>query len=480
MRVLVDHSGNKGLGDIVCETGFYPALRRRYPDARISSRHCRTIAWGNPDIDAFDESSDDSDFDLILRTPNIKAFETPLKDSLAASRSIFEHFLRQQDLDDGRFPPRLHVLDREVADLGFEDDGLGGLTVAVCGDAKEFDRRWGAERFQALAQYLETQHGATVIEIGSGNSEGHLDVGLDLVGKTTIRQTMAILSLCDLFVGNHGGLTHMAGGVGTPILSPWGSSHPYGAYAYDEESRVIETELPCRNCRWTGVALPQCVSGDQQARTPCTQRISVEQMMAAADAMIADLTPQPEILRERKDALRRTARDPRSLDRFEHRDVVTPYTHDHLMVGGSPSDWAAEHSGDNFARLDKIVAFTDLRPGSPTWQNVVRNFVAHARADSAWVLILAVEAMTATEARHVIQDFINLELRPPHPIPKLLAITGPMNDAERQDLCQRARLCLRSGRVRPSSEASFPAGPLDLVASAPAIDWKALLREGSA
>ena len=476
MRVLVDHSGNKGLGDIVCETGFYSALRRRYPDVRISSRHCRTLAWGNPDIDAFDESSSDSDFDLVIRTPNMKAFETPLRDSLAASRSIFEHFLRQQDLDDGRYPPRLHVLEREVAELGLEDDGQGGLAVALCADAKEFDRRWGAERFQALAQYLESQHGATVVELGSGTSEGHLDVGLDLVGKTTIRQTLAILSLCDLFVGNHGGLSHMAGGVGTPILSPWGSSHPYRAYAYDEESRALETELPCQNCRWSGAALPQCVSGDQYARTPCTQGISVEQMRVAADAMIAELTPKLGALRERKEALRRAARDPRSLERFEHRDVITQYTHDHLIVGGLPPGWAGEHSADNFARLDKIVAFTDLRPGAPAWQSVVRNYIAHARADSAWVLILAVAAMTATEARSVIQDFINLELRPAHPIPKLLAITGPMSAAQRQELCQRARICLGSSHPHSPLGSSRPAEPGSLDASVQAIDWKALLR----
>ncbi|HEY9856116.1 MAG TPA: hypothetical protein V6D05_10285, partial [Stenomitos sp.] len=56
-RILVDHSGEKGLGDIVCELNLYPALRRRYPEAMIASRQSRSLAWGTPEIEAFDETS---------------------------------------------------------------------------------------------------------------------------------------------------------------------------------------------------------------------------------------------------------------------------------------------------------------------------------------------------------------------------------------------------------------------------------------
>ncbi|MNL68614.1 hypothetical protein D3C87_1933640 [compost metagenome] len=68
-RILVDHSGEKGLGDIVSELGCYVLLRARHSDGAFVSRGSRTLAWGHLFIDAFDESSPDDSFDPVLRLP---------------------------------------------------------------------------------------------------------------------------------------------------------------------------------------------------------------------------------------------------------------------------------------------------------------------------------------------------------------------------------------------------------------------------
>lgn len=474
-RILVDHHGNKGLGDIVCETAYYAALRRSEPRAVISSRNCRTIAWGNPHIDAFDSSSPDEAFDRIIRTPNLKHFATPLSEALSRRQSIFAHFLEQAGLEATADPPELYVLAREMEELGLEDDGEGGLIVTVSADSKEFDRRWGSERFKVLAEHLQDRHGASVIELGSGFCEGHLEVGLDLVGKTDIRQAMAVLSLSDLFVGNHGGLSHLAGGVGTPILSPWGASHPYWAYAYDAESRAVEPELPCQNCRWTGQALPQCVRGDRMAVTPCTQLISVEQMIAEADALIPVLAGRRETLRERRSRRRAVARDPRLLSRFEHADAATPFTNDYLILGGSPPGWAHEHSSDNFALFDKIVAFPDPVSGAEAWKHLLAEYIAHCEPDSRWLLMLSLADLTSVEASCTVEDFINSEIRPTRTIPKIAVIVGKMSEGQRIDLVNQARIYVATGSSRDLAPGSWQ-GDASHVASGPlGIDWKAVL-----
>lgn len=436
-RILVDHGGEKGLGDIVCELGLYPALRRRYPGAALSSRQSRSLAWGTPEIDAFDETSPDDAFDLIVRQTDLKPVTATLPEALETGRTVFDNFLRFYGFDPEPTPPRLYVLPREVAALGLEDDGSDDLVIGFSADSKEPDRRWGSERFAELAAYLAATHGATLVELGSGLSAGHLGIGLDLVGQTSLRETMAVLSLCDLFVGNHGGLTHMAGGVGTPILSPWGASHPFSAYAYDPVSIGVESAPLCRYCGWHGAILPDCLRSDlQSGRVPCTQVISVADMQAAADALIPRLRHERAQLRALRLARQHAARDPLTLARFDRRSEVTPFTHQHLYLGGEPG-WGREHRQDNFSRLRQIVAFPDWFNRPEDWKRIVDDFIEAYEATDPWVLTLTAHPLTGPEVWAVMDEYLLRERRIGKPIPKIRIVLGTLSADERRHLTAR-------------------------------------------
>lgn len=438
LRLLVDHSGEKGIGDIVCEQGFYAALRRRYPHATIASRKSRTLAWGNPLIDAFDETSPEETFDLVVRIDDLKPVTASLPAALKAARSVFDNFLHVQGFDPLAGPPELFVLPRELESLGLENDGEGGLVVAISADSKEPDRRWGEERFEALARYLETAHGASLIELGSGLSAGHLGVGYDMVGLTTLRETMAVLSLADLFVGNHGGLSHLAGALGTPILSPWGASHPYEAYAYDALSVAVQTAPACRNCGWTGLMLRECQDADlQRGRVPCTQAISVAAMAEACDRMVSTIQGVRLDLQARKAERRARAKDPLGLARFDRKHEVSPFTHQHLYLGGE-SGWGSAHRLDNFAQLRQIVAFPDWLGHPQAWQQLVSGFIADHDSSSPWVLTLGAHPLTGPEAWEVLEAFILQELKPQKTVPKIMVVLGTLSPEERADLAKRA------------------------------------------
>lgn len=430
----MDHAGNKGIGDIVCELNYYRALRQRYPTASLISRGSRTLAWGNPLIDGFDEHSPDEAFDLVIRQPSLRAIAEDLPQALKREETIFDIFLRHQGFEPLHGPPALHVLPRELAALDINLDLGERLIIAYSADSKEPDRRWGQERFQALARHLESVHGAFMIELGSGLTEGHLGVGLDLVGKTDLRQGMAILAAADLFVGNNGGLTHLAGGVGTPILVPWGANSPYEAYVYDELSVAVGTAPPCRNCGWTGVFRPACLEVDQTlGRTPCTQDIAIADMIEAADELIPLIRQERQSLRQQKQAHMLAARDPLSLERFESEGGVTPYGHLRLSMGGDPG-WA---EAPRIEWLRRVVAFPDWADEGD-WKQLIAAYAAMAEAASPWVLVLSASPLTGPKVRTLLETFVYRELRPRKPIPKIQVLIGTLSEAERRALVAQA------------------------------------------
>lgn len=437
LHILVDHAGTKGLGDVVCEFNLYPALRRCFPDARLYSRNSRTLAWGHPDIDGFDQSSPLSAFDRVYHLESLTELVRDYHTALLEGRTVFEHFLWHQGFPESTEPPQLYVLPREMEALGLEDDGKGGLIVGYSTDSKDLDRRWGEERFHALLQYLEDTYDVSLIELGSGLNSGHSGLGLDLVGRTNVRQTMAVLSLCDLFIGNHGGLTHLAGGVGTPILSPWGASTPYAAYAYDPLSIALETAPACRHCNWTLERLESCLNGHFMFdRAPCTQAISVEQMMEAADHLIPTLLQEQTRLKEAKQVRRLRARIPETLDRFDRDEEVSPDTRQYLILGGV-SGWGAHHSRDNFARLSRVVAFPNWsRPDA--WQPLVADYVRHFQATDQTVLMLSAYPLTGPEVKEVLETYLYQVLKPAE-APRIAIILGALDMEDRCHLIDRAK-----------------------------------------
>lgn len=437
-RILVDHAGNKGIGDIVCELNYYRALRGRFPAAELVSRGSRTLAWGNPLIAAFDERSPDDAFDLVIRQPSLAAITEDLGRALREEETIFDLFLRHQGFDPLPGAPELFVLPREQACLDLGLEASRQLVVVFSVDSKEPDRRWGQERFQALARHFQDAHGALVIELGAGVTEGHMGVGLDLVGQTDLRQAMAILSGADLFVGNNGGLTHLAGGVGTPILVPWGANSPYDAYAYDDTSVALGTAPPCRNCGWTGVFLPECLEVDTSVgRTPCTQDIAVADMAEAADELIPLLHRDRAPLQEARLARARRARDPLGLAVFDQEREVAPYAHLVFAMGGAVN-WVQAHRPDNFSRLRKIVAFPDWLAEGDTWKQLIAGYIERHEASSDWALVLSAFPLSASQVREALEHFIFEQLKPAKEIPKILVYLGNLTPAEREILANQS------------------------------------------
>jgi heptosyltransferase-2 len=169
----------------------------------------------------------------------------------------------------------------------------GGPMVGLVPGSNAPARRWPADRFGEVAAWLG-KRGARVAVIGSeremdmtarvaSRAAGSLDAG----GRTDLSDLAALLSLCDLVVTNDTGAMHLAGAVGTPTVSLWGSSDPTEVRQVGApDSRVTGPELPCRPCRRNHCARRGAGTVLADAHEECMRLIEVRAVVDAVESAL--------------------------------------------------------------------------------------------------------------------------------------------------------------------------------------------------
>jgi lipopolysaccharide heptosyltransferase I len=114
-------------------------------------------------------------------------------------------------------------------------------------------KRWPVSHFATVAQQVHLITGGSVILVG-GPDEHLLAAefeqkfsrkGLSTVGKTTLRELVAILSLSDLVVSNDSGPLHLAAALGRPVLAPFTCTSPTRTGPYGQRDNIVMTTVPC-------------------------------------------------------------------------------------------------------------------------------------------------------------------------------------------------------------------------------------------
>jgi ADP-heptose:LPS heptosyltransferase len=98
-----------------------------------------------------------------------------------------------------------------------------------------------------------------------------------LAGKTNLRETAALIALCEGAFGNDSGIMHVAAAVGTPTYVLFGPTSENRTAPYAAKQVIVAPELACRPCfdhSPFGCGAPVCMS-----------RISVRQ---AVEAVLRD------------------------------------------------------------------------------------------------------------------------------------------------------------------------------------------------
>ncbi len=157
--------------------------------------------------------------------------------------------------------------------------GSGAYSVA---------RRWPAERFATLADAWLERHGGTVVlidaspEVTAAVRQAARWPLVDLGGKTSLLQTIALIRRCDLFVGNDSGPLHMAAAAGVPAVGIYGPSNHLAWGPWGPHTAVVKRDLSCMPCFYRGHEL-----GSPQGcpERPCLTALPVEAVLSAAEAL---------------------------------------------------------------------------------------------------------------------------------------------------------------------------------------------------
>jgi heptosyltransferase II len=162
-----------------------------------------------------------------------------------------------------------------------QSDFLVGIAPgATYGAAK----KWFPDRFATVADRLVEDFFARILLFGSARDrESTQTVSryanhtlTDLAGTTTLREAISLISCCRLFISNDSGLMHVAGALGVPTLAIFGSTNPVTTSPPGEKSMVVHKDLPCSPCLKT-----TCPTNFQ-----CMDLIEVEDVYGVARWMI--------------------------------------------------------------------------------------------------------------------------------------------------------------------------------------------------
>jgi heptosyltransferase-2 len=142
-------------------------------------------------------------------------------------------------------------------DLISQNRTVGGPIIGLNpGAAYGPAKRWPAEKYGDLAAELVGELDATVVVFGTDDDKEAVRIIkkragkniLNLCGKTTLSQAMAMIDACECFVTNDSGLMHVGAALKTPLVSIFGSTNHITTGPFSKNSIVLRKDLSCSPC----------------------------------------------------------------------------------------------------------------------------------------------------------------------------------------------------------------------------------------
>ena len=152
-------------------------------------------------------------------------------------------------------------------------------------------KRWPAVKFAQLADKVIDNFNAKIILLGDEQEEDIADTiisnmrnkPLDLTGKTSLEELIALMSLLNIIVANDGGMLHMAVALGVKTVSIFGpvDEAVYGPYPPSPDHIVIKNAVKCRPC-YQDFRMPACANNRE-----CLNSLTVEEVYSGVKKLYA-------------------------------------------------------------------------------------------------------------------------------------------------------------------------------------------------
>lgn len=152
--------------------------------------------------------------------------------------------------------------------------------VVVFPGASISERRWGAKRFRGVAEKLHAK-GILVVVVGGKEDQRVGDEiirgmgGLNLAGKTSLVETVAVIDRGAFLLSGDSGILHIGVGLGKPTVSLFGPGIAKKWAPRGENHIVLNKNLPCSPCTKFGYT-PKC-----PINAKCMSDITVDEVFDA-------------------------------------------------------------------------------------------------------------------------------------------------------------------------------------------------------
>ena len=308
------------IGDAVLSTAVIQPLRAHFPDAHITflvGPRAFDLLATDPNINAalvYDNQGEHTGWKgrlRLIKTLRLGKFDLVinLRDSLMARCIGAEHWglargdsnrhavtrylevLQRHGVDTTDAHPFLELTEAEnvaahrfLCEAGHTSEQL--LIGIHPGGNWEY-KLWSARNYAQLANVLRKKQKVSIL-LFAGPNERELqaqvakmmDVPPILVKTENLRHLAALISACDIYIGNDTGPMHIAAAVDTPVVALFGSTNHIRSGPYGEKHTVVKSgiELGCNPCH-PGRNPGGCGAGSCEV----IAGITVEQVLAAVE-----------------------------------------------------------------------------------------------------------------------------------------------------------------------------------------------------
>ena len=197
--------------------------------------------------------------------PQLKLTLTTADDTYA------ERLLRERNLDPARILFGLHTYSSTF---------------------KNMNRKcWDKDQFVALVRQLSQVHPDARFLIFSGPSDEavnqyimqHAPGGVVLVREPNLRQALAVLKRCRLFISNDSAIMHLAAALDVPVVALFGPSNWLRLRPWNQAHAIVRRDLPCMPCFHYSSRPLRCVAHLDYA---CMREIPVAEVFATVERLL--------------------------------------------------------------------------------------------------------------------------------------------------------------------------------------------------
>ncbi|MDR3579880.1 MAG: lipopolysaccharide heptosyltransferase II [Oryzomonas sp.] len=218
---------------------------------------------------------------LLLTDRYAEDVTPPLRHEVRYYLNLVRHFgITGEDV-----VPRLCTTPTEdrAAEVMLAGEGIltGDRVIAINpGATYGSAKRWYPDRFADVARRLAEEWRARIVLFGSpGEADIAADIErrlggacLNMAGRTTVRELMALIKRSDFMVTNDSGPMHIAAAFGVPLVAIFGPTDHTGTAPYTDRAVIVRKDTACAPCK-----LRECPTDHR-----CMTAVTADDVVAAA------------------------------------------------------------------------------------------------------------------------------------------------------------------------------------------------------